>query len=113
MEIRFRNFRRTIVMGLMLLVVVIIGKQTSDEERYVAAVHMDVMESGDRSLELSLWINKSTSIRWWSDEQDDQYVFFIPGAVEGNKMKLTFPNMDCIYIDGQKVHNGEQYCFLL
>lgn len=111
MEIRFRNFRRAIVMGLMLLVVAIIGKQTSDEERYVEAAHMDVMESGDGSLELSLWINKSISIRWWGDGQSDQYVFFIPGAAEGNKMRLTFPNRDCIYIDGQKVHNGGQYCF--
>lgn len=111
MEIRFRNLRRIIVMGLMLLVVVVMGKRTSDEERYVEAAHMDIMESGDESLELLLWVNKSTSIRWWNDKQNDQYVFFVPGAVEGNKLKLTFPNMEYIYIDGQKIHNGGQYCF--
>ena len=111
MEIRFRNYRRAITIVLMALVVLAIGKMTSEKEYYVDASYGDSAGADDGTFELQLWVNHSNYVKWWSDEQNDRYVLFVPGAMEGKKLNLTFPGVEYLFIDGEKVYSGEKYCF--
>jgi len=109
MEIRFRKFRRVFIIVLMILVVVVIGTWIPDGEYDVEPSRINSIESADEVFELSFWVNGRTSVKWWRDEQNDRYVLFVPGAMEGKKLNLTFPDMEYVYIDDQKVYNGGKY----
>ncbi len=111
MEICFRNYRRVIIIVLMALVVLAIGKLTSEKEYYVETSYRDYAGADDGTFELRLWVSRSNYVQWWSDEQNDRYVLFVPGAMEGKKLNLTFPGVEYLFIDGEKVYNGEKYCF--
>lgn len=110
MKVRGKNFRRAIVLVSMLFVVLAIGNPGA-EEYVVGADSVENPADPQEAFALSLWVNKNTAVRWWQDDQNERYVLFMPGAVKGKKLAVTFPGMEYVYIDGQKVKNGEKYRF--
>lgn len=111
MEMHLKRFRRVIVVVMMALVVIVIGNIDFFKEHSAESVNADSMGAVDEVFELSLWINKSAAVKWWQDDQNDQYILFVPGAMERKKLDLTFSGAEYIYIDGKKVYSGEEYRF--
>lgn len=111
MEIRFRKHRRIAILLLMIAVTAGIGFRYNAKDRYFLTEYMKQSTDSDGEFELSVWINRNLVIEWWKNEQDGCRYLFIPGAMEGRKLNLTFPNAEFIRIDGQKVTNGEKYRF--
>lgn len=109
MELYYRNLRRAVIV-LVVSFIIIIGSLGSDEGYDVEAAHMGNMEPAGELGDLFVWVGHGISVRWWRDERNDRYVLFIPGAAD-KKLKLTFSGVDNIYIDDQKIDNGEKYHF--
>lgn len=55
---------------------------------------------------LSVRIHNGLKIDWWKNEQDARFYLFLPGAVAGEKLELTYPGAGTILIDGKTVQNG-------
>lgn len=63
------------------------------------------------AFEPAVWIGDNLCIRWWKNEGDGTYNIFLPGAMKGRKLNVTFGAADQIFLDGKKIQNGKAYSF--
>lgn len=108
MEIRFRNYKRAVIILLLFLLTTIITMLDFTEEHSVSAEQVDV---SDKEFALSVWVRKNSSVKWWKEEQNNKYFLFLPGAFQGKKLDLEIFGTEVVYIDGKKVKNGGKYRF--
>ncbi len=108
MEIRFRNYKRAVIILLLFLLTTIITMLDFTEEHSVSAEQVNV---SDKEFALSVWVRKNSSVKWWKEEQNNKYFLFLPGAFQGKKLDLEIFGTEVVYIDGKKVKNGGKYRF--
>ncbi|GFI22933.1 hypothetical protein IMSAGC011_01710 [Lachnospiraceae bacterium] len=108
MEIRFRNYKRAVIILLLFLVTYAIGMLDIVEG---SSTNAKQSITSDKEFELCVWIKKNSCVKSWEDEQNNTYFLFLPGAFKGKKLSLTFSGEKYIYIDGKKIKNGKNYCF--
>lgn len=108
MEIRFRNYKRAVIILLLFLLTTIITMLDFTEEHSVSAEQINV---SDKEFALSVWVRKNSSVKWWKEEQNNKYFLFLPGAFQGKKLDLEIFGTEVVYIDGKKVKNGGKYRF--
>ena len=108
MEIRFRNYKRAVIILLLFLLTTIITMLDFTEEHSVSAEQVNV---SDKEFALSVWVRKNSSVKWWKEEQNNKYFLFLLGAFQGKKLDLEIFGTEVVYIDGKKVKNGGKYRF--
>lgn len=108
MEIRFRNYKRAVIILLLFLLTTIITMLDFTEEHSVSAEQVNV---SDKEFALSVWVRKNSSVKWWKEEQNNKYFLFLPGAFQGKKLDLEIFGTEVVYIDGKKVKDGGKYRF--
>lgn len=99
MEIRFRNYKRAVIILLLFLVTYAIGMLDIVEG---SSTNAKQSITSDKEFELCVWIKKNSCVKSWEDEQNNTYFLFLPGAFKGKKLSLTFSGEKYIYIDGKK-----------
>lgn len=111
MNTRMKNMKKVIMILLMLFFIIVIKSGAAAKTRQISNTYIETLAYTEETFGLTLWVNNNMPVNWWYNEQNGQYILFIPGSMTKRKPRLTFPGTNSIYIDGQKVTNGEQYHF--
>lgn len=103
-----RNYIRALVMTVMASVVLAMGIVEETKSSNAKIEQMQTEESGGQEFGLYVWMNHQQKIKSWYNQQDNSYYLFIPGAMEGKKLNLTFLGAESLSIDDRKVGNGDK-----
>ncbi|MDE7324493.1 MAG: CotH kinase family protein [Lachnospiraceae bacterium] len=63
------------------------------------------------TFESEVWIGDNLWVRWWKNVTDNSYNIFLPGAVKGKKLNVTYSGAERIFVDGERIQNGKSYLF--
>ena len=93
---------------MMLLTACIVSWNHAGKASAISSGAESVQDGGG-AFEPTVWIGDSLGIRWWKRDADNSYHVFLPGAVKGRKLNVTYGGADSIFVDGKKMKNGKGY----
>lgn len=104
-----RFYARVAVLFMMMLLTACIVSWNHAGKASAISSGAESVQDGGGAFEPTVWIGDSLGIRWWKRDADNSYHVFLPGAVKGRKLNVTYGGADSIFVDGKKMKNGKGY----
>ncbi len=106
-----RFYVRIIVLAVMLFLTVGIVSWDNARRSYAITESTQPAPDSGGAFEPAVWIGDNLCVRWWKNEADQSYHLFLPGAVKGRKLHVTYGGTEQIFVDEKSIKNGKSYSF--